>query len=142
MSEAENKLLIRKYLEEIVNTGDTSRLHEFVAPDFRDQNDPSGRNVGIEGCRRHILDVRTTYPDLHLTIVDQIAEGDLVATCVAMTGTHRGEWPPGAKPTNKPVRMTGVNIDRVREGRIVEHGGAANELGAFIEIGLIRFGND
>jgi predicted ester cyclase len=142
MSEAENKLLIRRYIEEIVNTGDTGRLPELVAPDFRDQNDPPGRKGGIEGCRQHITDVRTTYPDLHLTIEDQIAEGDLVATCVTMTGTHRGEWPPGAKPTNKPVRITAVNIDRVRDGRIVEHGGAANELGAFIEIGLIRFGND
>jgi len=45
------------------------------------------------------------YPDLHLTVEDQIAEDDLVATRVTMTGTHRGEWPPGAKPTNKPVRI-------------------------------------
>lgn len=59
-----------------------------------------------------------------------------------MTGTHCGEWPPGAKPTNKPVRITAVNVDRIRQGRIVEHGGAANELKAFIEIGLIRFEKD
>ena len=140
MSASENKLLIRRYIEEVVNTGDVNRLHEFVAADYRERDDPFGRIAGIEGCREHIRAVRTTYPDLHLTIEDQIAEGDLVATCVAMTGTHCGEWPPGAQPTNKLVRMKAVNIDRVREGLIVEHGGAANEMAAFMEIGLIRFG--
>jgi predicted ester cyclase len=138
MSTSENKLLIRRFIEEVVNTGDVSRLNEFVAPDFRDLNDPSNRIAGIEGCRQHILAVRTTYPDLHLTIENQIAEEDLVATLVTMTGTHRGEWPPGAKPTNKRVRITAVNINRVRDGHIVEHVGAANELGPFLEIGLIR----
>lgn len=138
MSALENKLLIRRFIEEVVNTGDTGRLAEFIAPDFRDQNGPSGRAAGIEGCRQHILAVRATYPDLHLTIDEQIGEGQLVATCVTMTGTHRGEWPPGAKPTNKPVRIQAVNIDRVRDGLIVEHGGAANEMAAFMEIGLIR----
>lgn len=75
MSEPENKLLIRRFIEEVVNTGAVERLHEFVAPDFRDQNDPSGRISGIEGCRDHIFAVRTTYPDLHLAIGNQIAEG-------------------------------------------------------------------
>jgi predicted ester cyclase len=139
MSEAENKLLVRRFIEEIINTGDTSRLHEFIAAEFREQNDPSGRIAGIDGCREHINAVRTTYPDLHLIIEEQVAEGDLVATRLTMTGTHRGGWPPGAKPTNKPVRIAAVNIDRVREGRIVEHGGAANELAAFMAIGLICF---
>jgi len=142
MSTTENKLLVRRFIEQVVNTGDTGRLQEFVAPDYRELNDASGRIAGIEGCRRHIVAVRTTYPDLHLTIEDQIAEGELVATRVTMTGTHRGEWPPGAKPSNRPVRMTAVNWDRVRDGRIVEHGGAADELGAFLKINLIRFGQD
>jgi predicted ester cyclase len=139
VSTSENKLLIRRFIEEVVNTSDLSRLHEFVAPDCRELNDPSDRIAGIDGCRQHIMAVRTTYPDLHLIIEDQLAEGDLVATFVTMTRTHRGEWPPGAKPTNKRVRITAVNINRIQDGRIVEHGGAANELGAFIEIGLIRF---
>jgi hypothetical protein len=46
-----------------------------------------------------------TYPDLHLQIEEQVAEGDLVATRVTMTGTHRGEWPPGVKATNKPFEL-------------------------------------
>lgn len=138
MSVDENKLLIRRFIEEVVNTGDVARMHEFVAPDYRERDTEPGRIAGIEGYREHIEAVRLTYPDLHLTIDEQIAEGELVATCVSMTGTHSGEWPPGAKPAHKPVSMKAVNIDRVRNGLIVEHGGSASELLAFLEIGLIR----
>ena len=42
------------------------------------------------------------------------------------------------KPTGKPVTFTGVNVDHVVGGRIVEHGGAANMLGPLLEIGAIR----
>ena len=54
-----------------------------------------------------------------------------------MRGTHRGEWH-GIKPTGKPVEVSAVNIDRVVNGRIVEHGGAANLLGPLLEIGAIQ----
>ena len=140
MSAAENKVIVRRYIEEVVNTGDVARLDEFIAAGFRQQVDPPGHIAGIAGCRDHILAVRMTYPDLLLQIEKQVAEGDLVATRVTMTGTHRGEWPPGVKATNKPVRITAVNFDRVQNGRIVEHGGAANELMALIECGVIHFG--
>jgi hypothetical protein len=54
-----------------------------------------------------------------------------------MRGTHRGEWL-GIAPTGKPVEMTAVNVDRVVDGKIVEHGGAANLLGPLLEIGAVR----
>ena len=42
------------------------------------------------------------------------------------------------KPTGKSVVFTGVNVDRVVNGKRVEHGGAANLLGPLLEIGAIR----
>ncbi len=60
-----------------------------------------------------------------------------MATCITARGTHRGEWL-GIKPTGTAVAFTGVNIDRVVGGRIVEHGGAANMLGPLLEIGAIK----
>jgi predicted ester cyclase len=80
--------------------------------------------------------VRSTYPDLRLTVEQQIAEGEWVVSRVTMRGTHKGEWL-GIRPTGKPIRVTAVNIDRVVDGRIVEHGGAANLLGPLLELGAI-----
>ena len=67
----------------------------------------------------------------------QIAEGEWVVSCITARGTHKGSWL-GIKPTGKPVVFTGVNIDRVVDGLIVEHGGAANMLGPLLDIGAIK----
>jgi predicted ester cyclase len=135
MSVAENKALVRRYLEEVVNTGDVDRLDEFIAPDYIDRND-QGR--GIEGAKRHVLGVRHTYPDLHVTVGQQIAEGEWVVTRVTGRGTHQGAWL-GMTPTGKTVEITGVNIDRVVNGRIAEHGGVADLLGALLAMGAIQW---
>ena len=92
---------------------------------------------GPANPKEHILGVRGTYPDLHLTIEQQIAEGDWVVTRITARGTHQGEWL-GIRPTGKAVAFTGVNIDKVVDGRIVEHGGAANLLEPLLEIGAIQ----
>jgi predicted ester cyclase len=137
MSVDENKLLVRRYHEEIVNTGDVDRLAEFIAPAFVEVHDNASYPVGLEGAREHVLGVRKTYPDLHLTVEQQIAEGEWVVTCVTARGTHEGVWL-GMRPTGEKLEMTAVNIDRVVDGRIVEHGGAANLLEPFLKIGAIR----
>jgi predicted ester cyclase len=89
------------------------------------------------GAKAHIVGVRQTFPDLHITIEQQIAEGEWVVPRITAIGTHKGSWI-GMKPTNRPVVITGVNVDRVVDGRIVEHGGAANMLGPLLEIGAIK----
>lgn len=137
MSADENKLLVRRYYEEVVNTGNVDQLAEFVSPDFVEVHNNTRYPVGLEGAKEHVLGVRETYPDLHLTIEQQIAEGEWVATRVTARGTHSGVWL-GMRPTGEKLEMTAVNIDRVVDGRIVEHGGAANLLEPFLKIGAIR----
>ena len=135
MSIAENKVLVRRYLEEVVNTGNVDRIADFIAPDYLDRND-QGR--GIEGAKRHVLGVRRTLPDLHVTVGQQIAEGEWVVTRVTGRGTHLGAWL-GMKPTGKAIEISGVNIDRVVNGRIVEHGGVADLLGPLLAMGAIQW---
>jgi predicted ester cyclase len=54
-----------------------------------------------------------------------------------MRGTHKGEFV-GITPTDKVIEMTGVDIDRVMNGKIVEHGGATNTFETFYEHHLIK----
>jgi predicted ester cyclase len=72
-----------------------------------------------------------------VTVEQQIAEGEWVATRITARGTHSGTWL-GMTPTGRRVVITGVNIDRVVNGRIVEHGGAANLLDPLLAIGAIQ----
>ncbi len=133
-SEAHNKTLARRFLDEVVNTGDVNRLPDFLASDFREKH----TNLrGIEAARQHLLTFHHCYPDLTVTVDGQVAEDDIVVTWFTMRGTHRGEWG-GIKPTKKVLTLHGVNIQRFRDGRIVEQWGGANTLEALLEIGAIR----
>jgi len=135
--EEENKRLVRRYVEEIVNTGDTTKLAEFIAPDYVEVYKNVRYALGLEGAKSHVLGVRETYPDLRVSIDRQIAEGNWVVSQITARGTHRGAWL-GIKPTGRVVEFTGVNLDKVVGGRIVEHGGAANLLEPLMEIGAVR----
>ena len=81
--------------------------------------------------------VRKAYPDLHLRIDQQIEEAEWVATCITVTGTFENDWL-GMKATGEKITYTGVNINRVAGGLIVEHGGAANMLGPLLEAGVVK----
>ena len=141
MSVDANRKVVRRFIEEIVNTGDVSNIDEIVSPDYVEVHANKVYEVGLEGARDHILGVRRTYPDLHLTIEQQIAEGEWVATRVTARGTHTGEWL-GIRPTGKKLEFTGVNLDRVVDGKIVEHGGAADMLTPLLDAGAVRIVGD
>lgn len=137
MTRDEKKSLVRRYYEEVVSTGDVERLEEFIAPSYVEVYNNVTYPLGIDGAREHVRGVRTTYPDLRITVEHQIAEGDWVVSRVTARGTHEGVWL-GMRPTGKPMEMTAVNVDRVTDGLIVEHGGAANMLEPLLEAGAIR----
>jgi predicted ester cyclase len=137
MSIDENKQLVLRYIEEVVNTGIVDEIEQYISPDYAEIYQGKRYPMGIEGAREHILGVRQTYPDLKVTVEQQIAEGEWVATLISALGTHSGDWL-GIKPTGKVLTFTGVNIDRVVNGRIAEHGGAANMLEPLLEAGAVR----
>ncbi|HAL55930.1 MAG TPA: hypothetical protein DCP63_05505 [Bacteroidetes bacterium] len=137
MSTSENKHVIRRYIEEVVNTGNVDKIESFISPDYVEVYEGRRYALGIKGAQDHILGVRQTYPDLKITIEHQIAEDEWVATTIIARGTHSGVWL-GMKPTGKILTYSSVNVDRVVNGRIVEHGGAANMLSPLLEAGAIR----
>lgn len=92
MSLEKNKQIVRRYIEEVINTGDVEDIEQIVSSEYTEVLDGTRHPVGIEGAKQHILGVRQTYPDLHLTIDRQIAEGEWVATCITARGTHEGVW--------------------------------------------------
>lgn len=135
MSEAENKSVARRLLEEVVNTGAVERLPEFLASDCRN---PYTGVQELAWFREHLLAFHTCYPDLFVTVDGQVAEDDTVVTWWTMRGTHSGEYA-GVRPTHKPIVLHGVNIQKFREGRIVEKFGASDSLEALLELGLVQW---
>ena len=87
--------------------------------------------------KKHLVALKETYPDYAMKIIRQYSDGDYVISEFIMRGTHKGEFI-GIKPTNKVLEITGVDIDKVVDGKIVEHGGAANTFETFIEHHLVK----
>jgi predicted ester cyclase len=137
MFPAANKARVRQYIEEVINQNNLDCLSDFVASDYIETGDLPGQLCGPHRARDHLLAVRETFPDLHLTIEQQVAEGDWVVTRVTARATHLGSWR-SIKPTGKVVEISAVNVDKVVNGRIVEHGGAANMLEALLKAGVLR----
>lgn len=120
-----NKELIKYFYEEVVSNHLMSEVSEFVSKNCTVRMGEEIYPVGIEGMKQHLIDVRKTYPDYKMTITRQYEDADYIISEFVMEGTHKGAWL-GIKPTNKKLAFTGVDIDKVKDGKIVEHGGAVN----------------
>jgi predicted ester cyclase len=136
MEKIDNKKIICRYIEEIENTGDVSNIKEFIADDYVEVYDGKRYEVGTEGAIDHVRGVRRVFPDLKMTIENQISEGDWVVTVYSVTGTFTDEWF-DMKPTGKKMVFTGVNVDCLKEGKIIEHVGAANLLDPLLKAGVV-----
>ena len=93
--------------------------------------------VGTAGRKQHLLAVKQTYPDYTLKTTRQYTDGDYVISQFIMRGTHKGVFL-GIPPTNKFLEITGVNIDRAVDGKIVEHSGSTETFETFWVNGLIK----
>lgn len=133
----DNMKKIKHFYEYVTSNNLIDEISEYIADNCVVRIDDNIIPVGIEGMKQHMIEVRKTYPDLKMTIIRQYADGDTVISEFIMEGTHLGEWL-GMKPTGKKLRMTGVDIDRLVDGKIVEHGGAVNTFEALFEAGIIK----
>ena len=136
MKHSNNKEIIRRYIDEVENTGDVSNIHDFIDEKYTEVYEGERYEIGIKGAIDHILGVRRVFPDLKLTIRRQISEDDWVVSVYSVTGTFMNEWF-DMKPTGEPITFTGVNVDRIKDGKIIEHGGAADLFEPLFKAGVI-----
>ena len=136
MSE-QNKALARRSIEEIWNQGKLAVIDQLVASDatFHDPSVPGGKFTGPQGMKQFVQIYLGAFPDVRLTINDQIAEGEEVVTRWTATGTHSGELM-GIAPTNKRATVTGVDIDRYQGGKVVEAWASYDMLGLLQQLGV------
>lgn len=72
-----------------------------------------------------------------MKIIRQHVADEYIISEFLMKGTHKGDFV-GITPTNKVLEIAGVDIDKVIDGRIVEHGGTTNTFEVFLEHHLIK----
>ena len=132
-----NAELVKTFYEVIVSENRLDELERYISDDCVQKVGEKEIHIGIVGMRKHLVALKETYPDYAMKIIRQYSDGDYVISEFIMRGTHKGEFI-GIKPTNKVLEITGVDIDKVIDGKIVEHGGAANTFETFIEHHLVK----
>ncbi len=136
MTEEKNKALNRRFVEEVINQGNLDVIEELLDPGAVDHAAPPGFATGREGAKQFAAMMRSAFPDLHLTIEDMIAEGDKVVMRSTWSGTHEGEFM-GIPATGRRVTVSGIDISRVADGRMVEHWGQFDALGLMQQLGAV-----
>ena len=133
--EEENKKIVQRYFD-AANIGDLDALDDLLAPNVIDHSAYAGQAAGRDGFKEFFTLWRTAFPDLVYTIEDAIAEGDRVVIRWTGQGTHLGMYHHIA-PTGKRVTMSGIQVNRLSSGKIVEDWTSSDELGLLRQLGAI-----
>ncbi|HXO36305.1 MAG TPA: ester cyclase [Candidatus Acidoferrales bacterium] len=136
MSEA-NKSLVRRLIEETINKGNFKVMDEILSTEYVYREPTAGEKRGRAGYQEIVTMYRNAFPDIKLTIEEQIAEGDKVVTRTSGSGTHRGELF-GTAPTGKRVSsVSGICVTRIANGKVVEDNLVYDALGLMRQLGVV-----
>ena len=137
MSE-ENKAIARRALEEVFSgQGNLDVADELFAPDYVGHDPASLEDIrGPEGVKEFASMYRNAFPDVQLSVQEQVAEGNMVATRWIASGTHQGDLM-GIAPTGNRVTVAGTSVERIVDGKIEETWDNYDALGMMQQIGAI-----
>lgn len=133
---ADSKAIVRQLFEEPWK-GNWDVIDKYIAPGYiaHDPAEPEPIR-GAEGARANIQKYLDGFSNARITVDDQIAEGDKVATRWTGRGTHDGEIA-GIAPTGKEVTVTGLTISLLENGLVVEEWATWDTLGMLVQLGAV-----
>jgi predicted ester cyclase len=143
MSAEDNKELVRSFFDEVWNKGNYDFLDDAYDPNFKLNvmwENPAaggaGEQSGTEAAKKVISGWRDSVPDLHVTVDEQVAEGDVVVSRHTSAGTHDRPMM-GFPPTGKQFKMSGITFTRCAGGKMVEAWTHWDMLSLLMGIGVI-----
>lgn len=131
----QNKLIARRIFEEIQSQGKTDLINELAAEAYVGHT-PLGEQEGRASIKPTLSMLRDAFTGFKVTVEDQIAEGDTVATRWTMRGVHDRHFQ-GIAPTGQSIAVPGVTIFRFANGQVVEGWVSADMLGLMRQLGAV-----
>ena len=130
MSTEENKALVRRYYEEVLNKRDPTLVEQLFAPNYvyHIAGAPPNLPDGLEGFKKFVTMFLSGYTNLHFTVEDQIAEGEKVVTRLTGQSDNIGPLRAASAPKDRGVAaransIPGMSMERIVDGKIVESWG-------------------
>src|SRR5579871_541742 len=105
----QNKSTYRRFIQEVFNEGQLDGIEMYLSPTYVYHDAPPGTPQGRDGVKQVVSTFRTAFPDLEISVEDQVAEEDKVCSRTTMRGTHKGDIF-GVPATGRSVTMTGLTM--------------------------------
>jgi steroid delta-isomerase-like uncharacterized protein len=131
----DNKAIVERF-EEAFAANDVATIDELCDPNLVDHNPVPGQGPALAGFKETIAMYKSIFPDSAVTLGDVIADGDLVATRWAVSGTHEAEFF-GVPATGKRVTVEGMNFYRLADGKITDVWTQFDGLGLMQQLGAL-----
>jgi predicted ester cyclase len=137
MSTEENKAIARRIQEELWDQKNLAVADELLASTYVDHvpGSPPDVTPGPAKYKETASVYFTAFPDVRVTVEQQIAEGDMVVTRWKSHATHTGSLF-GMPATNKATSVTGITIDHIVDGKLVESWTEFDNLGSMQKLGV------
>lgn len=135
MSIEENKVVVRRFIDEIFVRGNAEAVDKLVTPDFTPHS-WGKMPPGIEPFKQAIRHVHAGLSDVSMKIDDVVAEGDKVAVRLTAHATHRGEFM-GLPASGNAYTISETHIFHLRDRKVAEHWRDADMLGLMRQIGAL-----
>ncbi len=119
MTSEENKAVFQRFLD-AENRGDLTTMSGLASPDIIDHGNGLSTHVGFNHVQSSYLQLRVDMPDLQYIIEDLLADGDKVICRWVLRGSNAA--------TGERTILRGITIDRIVNGRIVEHWANYNHM--------------
>ena len=132
----DNASIVRGFVDEVITKGNVEAAAHYVWEDVVEQVPLPGQGPGLEGLKDILRAMRSGFPDIVFSIQEQVAEQDKVASRFEWTGTHKGDFL-GIPATGRPVRVWGVVIDRLEDGRIKDTRIIMDTFGMMAQLGVL-----
>ena len=137
MSAEKNKAIVQRYHDELFNKGNLTVADEVFDPKYLNTAfENLGLPRGPEGFKQYVSMIRTGFPDFHVDLEDQVAEGDKEVHRLIARGTHKGKFMDIA-PTNKKVEVSAIVIDHFSEGKVMKTWAEIDMLGMMQQLGVV-----
>ena len=139
MSSNENVALMRRWFEEVWNQGKVETVNELLAEDAvgTGQAEPGVKIHGPADFIPFVHRIRGAFPDIKVRVEDAFGADDNVVVRWSATMTHSGNHL-GIPASGKPVRLTGMSMVRIRDGKIAEGWDNWDQLAMMQQIGAFE----
>jgi len=131
--------LMRRWFDEVWNQGNEATIDELFPPDgvIWGVGRPEQASRGPAEFKAFYAAFRGACPDIWITLEHVGQEGDTAFARWTATMTHTGEGL-GMAPTNKKLKLCGMSVLKVRDGRIVEGWNIWDQVGMARELGVLE----